>query len=391
MGRSMVAFALLTLGTAARAEQVFSALLDGSQEVPANGSQAFAYAKLTLSDDAASVRLSFAHTFADGEITGAHIHDAPIGVDGNIIIDVGGGPSPKLNFSAAVPDGQLDDLLAGEWYLNLHTSAFPGGEIRGQFAPATAEYVARLNGLEEVPANRSRAHGYAHLYPAVGGGSVGFASIRYFGLATPVSGAHIHGRGFPFTNAPVIVDLGGPTAPGIIGDAHFSFTSAQAGDLRSGLLYVNVHTTAFGGGEIRGQLIHTSGTAYATRLDGAQAVPPNGSAATGQGIVVSFDPPTSGKASLRFEGLASSNTQNGLYQGSPGVDGSLIHPIAGSGGTSGEIAGQNYNPDLPGPDDVPALLARGSAYFNVHTANLPDGEIRGQLQRFDFISVDDFE
>ena len=41
-----------------------------------------------------------------------------------------------LSGSTVLSDqGQIDDLLAGLWYINIHSSAFPGGEIRGQVDP----------------------------------------------------------------------------------------------------------------------------------------------------------------------------------------------------------------------------------------------------------------
>ena len=114
------------------AERVFTALLTGDQAVPPNVSAAGAVAKLTLSDDESSIRLSFVYEGINAnDVTGLHIHDAPPGVVGNSIIDVGSSTSPRLNFTAPVPAGQLDDLLAGEWYLDLHTTAFGAGEIRG--------------------------------------------------------------------------------------------------------------------------------------------------------------------------------------------------------------------------------------------------------------------
>jgi hypothetical protein len=38
--------------------------------------------------------------------------------------------------SAALSPAQVADVLAGKWYVNLHTAANPGGEVRGQVMPA---------------------------------------------------------------------------------------------------------------------------------------------------------------------------------------------------------------------------------------------------------------
>ncbi len=49
-------------------------------------------------------------------------------------MDLGEGkpfPSP-FKGSAKLTDAQAGDLMGGQWYVNIHTAAIPGGEIRGQ-------------------------------------------------------------------------------------------------------------------------------------------------------------------------------------------------------------------------------------------------------------------
>lgn len=382
-------FLMLAFVSPLRAEQVFTALLTGDQEVPPNVSTAGAIAKLTLSDDASTIRLSFVYEGINAaDLTGAHIHDAPATVSGPIVVNVGPSASPRINFSAPMPAGQLDDLLAGEWYLNLHTTAFPNGEIRAQFTPSTSVAYARLNGLEEVPPNNTRGQGFGRIDFAVPGGTVGFASIRLFTLATPVVGAHIHGRGFPFQNAGILFDLGAADASGVVGD---TFVSLDTTDLNAGLYYFNVHTSAFPGGQIRGQIVRSPGIAYIAALDGLQTVPPNASTATGQGIVVFYDLSSPGRLSLRFAGLASNNTASGLYDGPRGTNGGEFWPIGSTGAADGTFVGVNVPIDHPVLPNLDQFLASGRAYLSVSSQTFPAGEIRGQLGRFDFIHSGEFE
>ena len=69
-------------------------------------------------------------------------------------------------------------------------------------------------------------------------------SVTYEGLTGPATMAHIHGPADPGANA---------AASPITGTA--TLTDAQVADLEAGKYYVNIHTAANRGGEIRGQLV----------------------------------------------------------------------------------------------------------------------------------------
>jgi hypothetical protein len=63
-----------------------------------------------------------------------HIHKGPAGTPGGVLFGLGVAPfSSPVNFaSQALTVGQEDSLLNNLYYLNIHSAAFPGGEIRGQ-------------------------------------------------------------------------------------------------------------------------------------------------------------------------------------------------------------------------------------------------------------------
>ncbi|GAB0113944.1 CHRD domain-containing protein [Acidisoma sp. C75] len=82
--------------------------------------------------------------------------------------------------------------------------------------------------------------------------------VTYSGLSGPVVAAHIHGPATPtmdqapLASAPVVVPFTPPLTSPIQGSA--KLTLDQVSQLLGGLYYVNLHTAAFPGGEIRGQI-----------------------------------------------------------------------------------------------------------------------------------------
>jgi len=76
-------------------------------------------------------------------------------------------------------------------------------------------------------------------------------TVEYEGLSGPAAAAHIHGPAEPGANAGVVVPFASAASP-ITGTA--TLTDAQVAELQAGKYYVNVHTAANRGGEIRGQI-----------------------------------------------------------------------------------------------------------------------------------------
>ncbi|MDA9499711.1 CHRD domain-containing protein [Bradyrhizobium sp. CCBAU 11357] len=131
-------FATLALGAAvafaapASAEKM-KATLDGKSEVPANTSSATGTADLDY--DAASKKLSWTVTYSglSGPATAAHFHGpAEAGKNAGVAVPIPNAASSPVKGEATLTDAQAADLLGGKYYINIHTAANPGGEIRGQ-------------------------------------------------------------------------------------------------------------------------------------------------------------------------------------------------------------------------------------------------------------------
>ena len=109
------------------------ATLDGKAEVPPNASAGKGVADLDY--DPASKKLSRKLTYSglSGPATAAHFHGpAEAGKNAGVAVAVPNATSSPVEGSATLTDAQAADLMAGNYYVNIHTAANPGGEIRGQ-------------------------------------------------------------------------------------------------------------------------------------------------------------------------------------------------------------------------------------------------------------------
>jgi hypothetical protein len=109
------------------------ATLDGKAEVPPNASAGKGTADIDY--DAATKKLSWKVTYSglSGPATAAHFHGpAEAGKNAGVAVAIPNATSSPAEGSATLTDAQAADLMAGKYYVNIHTAANPGGELRGQ-------------------------------------------------------------------------------------------------------------------------------------------------------------------------------------------------------------------------------------------------------------------
>jgi hypothetical protein len=112
-------------------------------------------------------------------------------------------------------------------------------------------YKAALKSASEVPPNTSGGSGTADVTYDTQTKQLKW-KVSYSGLSGPATAAHFHGPAEPGKNAGVMIPIQNIATSPAEGSA--TLTDAQAADLMGGRLYVNVHTAANPGGEIRGQV-----------------------------------------------------------------------------------------------------------------------------------------
>ena len=116
--------------------KMFHADLTGASEVPAVDTAATGKAEVTVDTEAKTISWKVTTEGLSGDPTAAHIHGpAAAGENADPVIDLS---AALADGSGEITDEQIADLEAENYYVNVHTEANSGGEIRGQLAAAPA-------------------------------------------------------------------------------------------------------------------------------------------------------------------------------------------------------------------------------------------------------------
>ena len=162
---------LVPVGIVHADSRQFRAVLEGTQEVPAVSTEGEGYFHVRIRPDNA-IHYELGYDDLEGAVTQAHIHIAQKGVNGGIIAflcsNLGNGPAgtqpcpaPPARITGVIraadvigpaaqgiAPGELDEVIQafrdGVVYANVHSTLWPGGEIRSQLG------------------NRGQGHGHGH-------------------------------------------------------------------------------------------------------------------------------------------------------------------------------------------------------------------------------------
>ncbi len=380
-------------------------------------------------------------------ITGMHIHQGTASVAGPVVVSSGLGGTNTIAVAApgtgsvfeqapfggaaAVSVATIQGILANPagYYLNIHTTDNPGGAMRGQLMPAT--YTVRMGLL-----NTASELTTALLSPGVGSNAIdseasGAVSIQVilakdasgnpasaqvifdadyanFASGTNIVGMHIH-KGLAGVGGPVVINSGltGSVSAGSgSGNLHYAVdldTTNAAGLVDAADLignpagyYVNIHTSANPGGEIRGQLRMTDSETFQMTLMPSNEVPAvagltasapseitfytlrnyDGSVAAGTAV---FDVNPEFTGSTTFVGMH-------VHSGAAGTAGPVVIPAALAGGSRvlaagvGNLFSAVTVSSVAGVDALNSLVETpANFYVNIHTSVNPGGAARAQV------------
>ncbi len=284
--RSLLVLGALCASVLGASAQIveFRATINAAQENnPANTSTATGSAIMHYNFATNTFDLMISITGMSNVATASHIHEAAAGANGPVVTNLGGetaytrtGNTLSATFYNVRHLGTPLTLLQSGAYFNIHSAAYPGGEVRGQLIPRPVRLVANLDTAQEQAAfpavNLSSVNNFGGailLYDPV----ANTISLRHslFNFTNTLNNSHIH-EGAPGISGPVRTNLGNnattggySSANGYIAGAH---DQAWVGDpvaLIKGDMYLNYHSTTFTGGQLRGQL-SVSGETPSTRL-----------------------------------------------------------------------------------------------------------------------------
>jgi hypothetical protein len=208
-------------------------------------------------------------TNLSNKITSAHLHTGKAGQSGGVILDLSGLIASDsvsiiggVSVSGAAWTNLLAALLNDSIYLNIHTAAFPGGEIRGQVRTTkTLRFDAWMNPAAIVAgggslAKASTGYGISTLWLNNTMDTIKY-SVFFKGLSSNANAAHFH-NAEANASGPVVkpLTITGNTISGIWTktDATNPLTNALISQLISGGLYLVIHTDSNANGELRGQV-----------------------------------------------------------------------------------------------------------------------------------------
>jgi hypothetical protein len=261
--------AALMVATPANAHggRPFSARLIGSSEVPGPGDlDGSGTASLRVNHGRGQVCFEIHVSGIGLPATAAHIHQGATGVAGPIIVSLAppganGVSSGCVSAAKAIVKAITKD--PANYYVNVHTSDFPNGALRGQLTNGSGHsdeegsdiLSTTLSGANEVPGPGDPDGAGTAFVALIPDRNQMCFIIVVTGITRPGIAAHIH-QGGSGVAGPVVVTLSPPDASGatagcVSGLSHDLVTAIGA---NPGNYYVNVHTTDYPNGAIRGQL-----------------------------------------------------------------------------------------------------------------------------------------
>jgi hypothetical protein len=321
-----------------------------------------------------------------GTIASAKLYAGTTGMVGEEVADLSSFINGNVITGNIVPTASmLTNLLLGEIYLNITTTANPTGELRSQLVNYKGLTFGGLaDGGQMVPAVSTTGQAVCVIRF-----SPDFTTMYYDivvdGIPSSIDYSHLHIATFgqPYDSSSVQVDFTSSINGNRIQGTKTNVSTVNKDRLLTSKLALLIHTADYPQGEIRAQVVRYAREGFTVHLEGQQVVPTVTSAAYGSGIVsISRDgqnahynwivgnlttPPTDSHFKNNVAG------QNGsvLYH-----MGSVMNVVGNNASANGFWKSSDATPFLPVHS---AQFSADSVYLDVQNSAFPEGEIRGQV------------
>lgn len=317
---------------------VFSATLSGTEEVPSVNSAATGTGVVIVDPNTRTMKATI--VTADIAGTAAQIHFAARGVAGPVVLSLteSSAGSGIWSVSATLTTDQLTQLQSGNYYFNVHSAAFPEGEIRGQITASLPQSGNPINTGSLLTSTGATG---------VNASTPGTSSTTG---TTSIGGTNVTGTSAGSSGT------GGTTA----GGSSTTATNATNGSGTSSTNSANPKAAS------------VRPVFYTNVLSGSLVVPPTSSTATGTAITVLRPRDNTLLSVIVTNGIT--GTGASLRQATP----TAIGPVVATLNEVTPTSGIWFSRVTLTSAQITALNA-GNFYYEVSSAAFPAGEIRGQV------------
>lgn len=308
-------------------------------------------------------------------VTMGHLHYGSVGQNGAVLLVFESDGYGNLTLPATmVTESVITAIVSGETHLNIHTTDYPSGLLRGQVLPTTsAVFVVSVNNRQEVPRTTETGTGTGYLrYDTAG---VLEARLIIDGISD-VNAVHIHKGAVGLNDDVQIALIADPdNSSGWKVEDGYVASSELASLLANGELYFNVHTLTDPNGGIRGQIISEDMVIVTFGLSGDQEVPSVTTEASGAGYALVNTETGALTLTVVTNNLDDANMAH-IHTGARGENGGVLVALEQD---ENNASRWRLPDDTMLDTDTLALLLSGGHYINVHSDTFPSGAIRGQI------------
>ncbi|MCB2407717.1 CHRD domain-containing protein [Hymenobacter lucidus] len=377
--------------------------LGGATAVPAVTTTASGFGVFSLSQDKTKIKFQTVVRGLSGAATAFELRNATATTAGTSVLSLTSFRDPNnpnvISGEIAVTPTLLTAFEAGTLYVNVVTAANAGGEIRGRVFQDRAyiNFDARLDSAQVIGGRFSPAKGIAVLRLSPTLDSM-FVFATYSGLTGPVTSALLYSSPVGQANTPALqatnelVSLIQNDFLGVLFTGLNAGNGALSRNLLAGNINLQLATAARPNGEIRGQVYRLAREGYTFAMGGNQEKPtPVSSPGYGSGLVSIDRDQSNAHFMLSWGGLTGPAQAGHFHTGLITQAGPVVFELtpffdnttAPSNAEGYWQATGNGAPNAARPFTARRSLQfrRDSMYVNLHTAQFPGGEIRGQVLR----------